>query len=421
MLRFAVSTTKDLSVSNLRIALYNYMLSKKTGEELILRIEDIDKENSIEGKDKELIDLINLFSIEYASIIYQSENLKYYQKLAMQLMSQKKAFACFCSDEKIEELKQKAKEKGKIYSYDGFCETLSDETVLNCNAAFTVRIKKPEESISFNDELKGEIKFKPFEVDYFRILTHDKMPTYNYACAIDDMLYDISTIIRDEKFVPDTPRQIYLRESLNYDKEIKYIHLPKIENDVLVKDLIADGFLPSAIANYLLSLGTKPSKEVFELEEALEWFGINTFPTQSVTFDLEELKLLNKKHLELIDEMRLSKILGFADTDIGKLAKLFLSEVSTINEIKTNIEKIFSSKTTYDKNQEKFDKLKACIKKAPYFDTLDSFEAYISQETNLSKDEYINPLIYILTGRENGPDISDIYPLIKNYLGEIVK
>ncbi|XOB60690.1 glutamate--tRNA ligase [Campylobacterota bacterium DY0563] len=421
MLRFAVSTTKDLSVSNLRIALYNYMLSKKTGEELILRIEDIDKENSIEGKDKELIDLINLFSIEYASIIYQSENLKYYQKLAMQLMSQKKAFACFCSDEKIEELKQKAKEKGKTYSYDGFCETLSDETVLNCNAPFTVRIKKPQENISFNDELKGEIKFKPFEVDYFRILTHDKMPTYNYACAIDDMLYDISTIIRDEKLVPDTPRQIYLRESLNYDKEIKYIHLPKVENDVLVKDLIADGFLPSAIANYLLSLGTKPSKELFELEEALEWFDINTFPMQSVTFDLEELKLLNKKHLELIDEMRLSKILGFADTDIGKLAKLFLSEVSTINEIKTNIEKIFSSKTTYDKNQEKFDKLKACIKKAPYFDTLDSFEAYISQETNLSKDEYINPLIYILIGRENGPDISNIYPLIKNYLGEIVK
>ncbi len=421
MLRFAVNTTKDLSVSSLRVALFNYMLSKKTDEELIIRIEDIDKKNNIEGKDKEIIDLINLFSIEYSSIIYQSENLKYYQKLAMQLMAQKKAFACFCSDEKLEELKQKAEKKGKKYSYDGFCETLSDETVLNCNAPFTVRIKKPKESISFNDGLRGELSFKPFEVDYFRILTHDKLPTYNYACAIDDMLYNISTVIRDEDFISDTPRQIYLRESLNYDKEIKYIHLAKLENDVLVKDLIDEGFLPSAIANYLLSLGNKTPKEVFELEEALEWFDIEKFPKKSVKFNIEELKNLNKKHLELIDELRLSKILGFADTDIGKLAKLFLTEVSTIKEIKMNIEKVFSSKTIYDENQETFDKLKNCIKKAPYFERLDSLQDYISKEINLSKDKYIKPLKYILTGKENGPDISDIYPLIKNYLGEIVK
>lgn len=234
------------------------------------------------------------------------------------------------------------------------------------------------------------------------------------------MLYNISTVIRDEDFISDTPRQIYLRESLNYDKEIKYIHLAKLENDVLVKDLIDEGFLPSAIANYLLSLGNKTPKEVFELEEALEWFDIEKFPKKSVKFNIEELKNLNKKHLELIDELRLSKILGFADTDIGKLAKL-LTEVSTIKEIKTNIEKVFSSKTIYDENQETFDKLKNCIKKAPYFERLDSLQDYISKEINLSKDKYIKPLKYILTGKENGPDISDIYPLIKNYLGEIVK
>lgn len=230
MLRFAPSPTGDMHIGNLRVAIFNYIVSKQLNEGLIIRIEDTDKERNIEGKDKEILEILNLFSIEYKSVFYQSENLKYHQKMALQLMTQKKAFACFCSDSKLEELKEESIKKGIAFRYDGFCETLSDETVLNTNAPFTVRLKKPDHNIKFTDLLKGDFEYAPFDVDSFIILRQDKTPTYNYACSVDDMLMDISMVIRGEDHVSNTPKQIHIRESLGYTKEIKYVHLPIILN-----------------------------------------------------------------------------------------------------------------------------------------------------------------------------------------------
>lgn len=433
MLRFAPSPTGDMDIGDLRVALFSYILSKQLDEELLIRIDDIDKEKNIEGKDKEILELLSLFSIEYKTIIYQSENLKYHQKMAMQLMSQKKAFACFCSDEKLQEIKNKAKEDDKPYSYDGFCETLSDETVINCNAPFTVRIKKPEETIEFTDLLKGKFSYEPFEVDSFFILNHDKTPTYNYACAVDDMLYDISTIIRKEKHVSNTPKQIHVRNTLNYTKSIDYMHLPTIldvstEKEIDEKDkknsvkrLIEEGFLPSSIANYLVLLGNDTPSEIFTIEEAIEWFDIKKISSTASKFDIEKLKIINKKHLEEMEEMRLSKILGFADNDIGKLAKLFLEEASTIKEIKIKIDAIFTSKIPIKGFEEEFNKLKGCISNAPYIDDFQEFKNYLSKNTGLEDKLLSKSLRYIITGADNGPDLSAIYPFIKNYIGEIVK
>ncbi len=433
MLRFSPSPTGELSVENLRVALFNYIVSKQLNEELLIRIDDTDKEKNIEGKDKEIIELLNLFSIEYKAVVYQSENLKYHQKMAMQLMGQKKAFSCFCSDEKLEEIALKAKKDGKVNSYDGFCETLSDETVINCNAPFTVRIKKPEKSIEFTDLLKGDFSFEPLEVDSFFILGHDKSATYNYACAVDDMLYDISAVIRDEKHISNTAKQIHVRNALNYTKNIDYIHLPIIINastekkmsekddENSVKWLIDEGFLPSTIANYLVLLGTKTPREIFTIEEAMEWFDIKKVSKSEIKFDIEKLKFINKKHLADMDEMRLSKILGFADSDIGKLGKLYLEDASTIKEIKSKIDAIFASKTSPKEYEKEFAKLKECLSTAPYFEELEELKKYVSEKIALEGKSLNEPLNYILTGSIKGPQLADIYPLIKNYIGEIIK
>lgn len=421
MLRFAISPTADMDLNNLRVAIFNYLVAKQQKEALLIRIDDTNKEKNIEGKEKEILELLSLFSIDYANAVYQSENLKYHQKLAMQLMGQKKAFACFCGDEKLEELKQKAKAKGKVYNYDGFCETLSDETVLNCNASFTVRIQKPKENISFKDTLKGDLEYKPFNVDSFVILNHDKSPTYDYACALDDMLYDISTVIRDEEYLQNSAKQIHIRKLINYDKELNYIHLPKLNNTQLsVKELIDEGFLPSAIANYLVLLGNETPEEIFTLEDAVKWFDI-TKVSKDVSFDLDELKQINKKHLKALDEMRLSKILGFADADIGKLGKLFLDEAYTINEIKVKTELVFALKSDYLDFEDEFKKLKHCLKEAPYFEDFEDLKKYIIEKTAIDEINLSKPLRYILTGNKSGPELSKIYPLIKNYLGEIIK
>lgn len=421
MLRFAISPTKDIDTNSLRVAIINYIISKQKNEKLLIRIDDTDKEKNIEGKEKDILEILSLFSIDHEKVVYQSENLKYHQKLVMQLMAKKKAFACFCSDDKLSELKEEAKKEGKPYNYDGFCEKLSDETVLNVNSPFTVRVTKPKENIKFTDLLRGELEFTPVDMDSFIILGHDKSPRYNYACAVDDMLYDISTVIRDADYICNTPQQIYIRNLLGYDKNIDYLHLPKLTNETAVKHLVDEGFLPSAIANYLVLLGNETPKEIFTLEEAIEWFDIKNISKDAVAFDIDKLKLINKKHLEIIDEMRLSKILGFADSDIGKLGKLFLEEVDTIKQMKEKINSIFAPKSTCIGFEEQFVELKLCLQEAPFFENFDELKKYLTDKTALKEENLLKPLKYILAGQDTKLNISDIYPLIKNYLGEIIK
>lgn len=425
MLRIALSQTKDIDLEDLRIALLNYIISKKTDEELVIRIDDANKDKNIEGKDKEILELLNLFSIEHSRVIYQSENIKYHQKLAMQLMTQKKAFSCFCSDTKLNELKESAKKEGKNYNYDDFCANLSDEIILEVNAAFTVRIKRPIDNIKLIDSFNGEFDYTPNDIDSFIILNHDKTPTTEYACAVDDMIYDITMVINKKEHILSAPRQIHIRNSLGYKKDINYIHLPSIlnekENSNSIKWLIEEGFLPVAIANYLVFLGNETPKEIFTLEEAIQWFDIKNISNKEVIFDFEKLKTINKKHLELIDDLRLSKLLGFADTDIGKLGKLFLSEASTLNGIKEKLNLIFSKKDLCKDFEDESKQIIKCLKEAPHIDDFNNFKNYITQNTGLKDDSLLIPLRYLLTKEENGVNLSDIYPYIKNYLGEIIK
>ncbi|MGA1931528.1 glutamate--tRNA ligase [Arcobacter sp. YIC-464] len=423
MFRFAPSPTRSMNLSDLRVAIFNYIVSKQKNEDLVVRIEDIDKDKVIEGKDKEILEILNLFSIDYSRAAHQSDSLKYHQKMAMQLMAQKKAFACFCGDVKLDELKEEAQKEGKPFKYDGFCQTLSDETVLNTNAPFTVRVVEPSASIRFTDLLQGDFKFKPLEMDSFVILNHDKTPTYDYACAVDDMIMDISTVIRNDEYLSSTANQIHIRKCLSYDKKIDYIHIPTIEkaDEISIKTLIEDGFLPSAIANYLVLLGNKTPKEIFTLEEAIEWFDITKISKETISFDLDKLKQINKKHLEILDDMRLSKILGYADVDLGKLGKIFLEDCSTIKELKSNVDNLFAQKVTYEGYEKEFVEIKLCIQDAPFFEKLDDLIVYVSKKTEFKGKSLEKPLSFILTAQDDYSKLKSIYPLIKNYIGEIAK
>lgn len=247
------------------------------------------------------------------------------------------------------------------------------------------------------------------------------------------MLMDISMVIRGEDHVSNTPKQIHIRESLGYTKEIKYVHLPIILNASTgkkmskrddassVKWLIDEGFLPSAIANYLVLMGNKTPTEIFTLEEAISWFKIENVSRSGAKFDIDKLRFINRKHIELLDDMRLSKILGFADNDIGKLAKLYLEEASTIKEIKSKLNNIFSQKSTLEGFEQESQAIKEALKNAPYFENYDDLKDYVVQKTELKGKNLFKPLRYILTGVENGPNLTDIYPFIKNYIGEITK
>jgi len=423
MLRFAPSPTGEMHIGNLRVAIFNYIVSKQRKEDLIVRIEDIDREKNIEGIDQEIVGILELFGIEYSQVIHQSQNFKFHSAMALQLLHEKRAFSCFCSPEWLQKKREEAKEANVEYKYDDACRNLPAELVIDNTAPFTVRIARPDKAIVIQDHIKGEMSFDRDSVDSFVILNQDKTPTYDFATAVDDMLSDISLVIRDEKYLENTPKQIHVRNQLGYEKKVEYAHFPSLlGEDVSVKQLLEEGYLPDAIANYLIVLAHKTPSEIFTIKEALEWFDLDSISDSPAHFEIEKLKEINREHLMRMDAKELSRYVGFADAEIGELARLYLNnEVVTTKALKSKIAPIFEERNIPSSFIEEVEKAAKAIKSAPYFDKYDDFKAYLLKESALQEKTLVKALHILLTNAEDGPDIAEVYKYLKNYIGEIVK
>lgn len=424
MFRFAPSPTGDMHIGDLRVALFNYICATQAKDKLLIRIEDTDKEQNIPGKDQEILEILSLFGITFSDVTYQSHNLKFHQQLATKLLMDKNAFSCFCTPETIAADRENSKANNIGYKYNGACENLQDDEVLNNESPFSIRVKRPSKDIEFSDKIQGKVHFSKNSIDSFVILGVDKSPTYNFAAALDDLLADISMVIRSEEHMANTPKQIMIRNYLGYDKEIEYVHLPVILNDSddasSVKWLLEEGFLPSAITNYLIMIGNNTPTEIFDMQEALEWFDLANISKSPAKFDMTKLRQINREHIKRLAPLELAKFIGYSSKDLGELAKIYTEEGSTINEIKPKIDAIFAKRKPLA-FQEEFATLSKIAKDAPYFKEYNDFEAYLSNESGLKEEQLFTPLRFLLTGAENGPNLSDIYPHIKNYLGEIIK
>ncbi len=431
MYRFAPSPTGDMHIGDLRVALFNFICAKKNKERFSIRIADTDNKKNIEGKDIELLDILSLFGISGDDVVYQSHNLKFHQQLATKLLMDKNAFSCFCTPEQLDKDRQNAKEAKIEYKYNNRCTTLTDAQVMENENPFVVRIKKSDHDIHFADIIKGDIHFQTDEMDSFIILRVDKYPTYDFACSLDDMLMDVNVVIQGEDHISNTPKQILIREYLNYNKEIKYAHIPIILNDEgkkmskddegsSVKWLLKEGFLPSAIINYLILIGNKTPTKIFNMDAAIEWFDLKNISKDPIKFDLKKLKEINCEHIKKANPLELAKYVGFSSEDVGELVKIYTEKNSTINEIKVKIDTIFAQKECSE-FQKEFEILKNIIKDAPFFAEFDDFKEHLSSKSGLKEEKFFKPLRVILTGEQSGPDLSDIYPHIKNYLSEIAK
>ena len=404
MLRFATSLTGDMHIESLKVALLNYIIAKQKGEKFLVMIENID------GDHQEILEMLNLFGITADEVAYQNHNLRFHQQLATKLLMDKKAFNCFCTDKTLEE------------KYDGTCKNLPDSEVIDNENPFCVRIKSPQKPIMIADKIEGKQEFTPEEIDDFIILKVDKTPTFNFACALDDMLSDISFVVSKKTNILDSAKQIHIRNSLGYDKDIEYAHIPELlfESDTTfsVKKLLEEGFLPEAITNYLLLTGYEAPNEFFTLEEAIEWFDISKVSKTPTKFDINKLKTLNAKHIKSLDSLKLASFVGFKSKDIGELAKLYTEESTLINDIKENIETVFSKKSCKDDDCQK---IKEVIKNAPHFEKFEDFKNYLKKETKLEDENLLKSLRFILTGVQGKINLSDIYPYIKNYIKEIAR
>ena len=427
MYRFAPSPTGDMHIGNLRVAIFNYIASLQDKSGFILRIEDTDKERNIEGKDKEIMEILKKFGIKWDTLYYQSQNLKFHQEFGAKLLIDKKAFLCFCDDETLEKKREEDLNNGVAYRYDGSCENLNDEEILNNPRPAALRLKAPKTTQKFTDKIKGEIVFEPENIDSFVLLRADKTPTYNFACAIDDMLEGVTMIIRGEDHVSNTPKQNLIREALGYTQEISYAHLPiilnmngrkmsKRDNSSSVSYLLDKGYMPEAIANYLILIGNKTPCEIFTIQEAASWFDISNISRSPAKFSEEKLAQINREHIKLASDDRLVE-LGFSSPD---LARFYTQESSLIPEIIAKIDAINSAKIIPPQWQKEADEIRKVILNIQIPHSFDELKIVISDETNLKGKSLFMPLRLLLTGAEHGPELKDLYPLIRSDIKEIV-
>ncbi|SFZ98704.1 Glutamyl-tRNA(Gln) synthetase [hydrothermal vent metagenome] len=413
MLRFAPSPTVDMDIASLRVAILNYIVAKQKNEPFLIRMDDIDKEKNIEGKDTEFMQILEKFALNHESVFHQSEHIHMHQTLAIRLLEEDKAFICTCTQEELNNEEENNNDNIDFPCHNNCKKRSKDESakLKKSGKPFVVRLKNQDED--------------------FVILDSAGMPTQNFASACDDMISGVNFIIRTDKHLLDTPKQKHIKSELGYDAEVTYIHLPAILNSkgeklsqsddgYFVKWLLKEGFIPDAIINYLILLGNKNvPKEVFTLPDAIDWFNLENIDKSPVKLDIDKLRFINREHLKNINNRDLSTVFGFADENIGKLAKLYLEEVSTTKELEAKIRPIFTGKNFEGSFAKEMRILEKIIQEAPMIYTFDEFKSYILKESKLEEDSCLKALRILLTGADKGPELSDIYPLIKSYILEV--
>ncbi len=378
-----ISLRETLCLHELRIALLSYVFAKQTNHALIVRLE---------SSDEGVLETLLHFGLSYQHLYYQKDNVKYHLQFASTLLDRKKAFICFCPEDKAS-------------PYDGTCEHLSSEEILNNPNPFVIRMKRQNESS-----------------DSFIIMDRRKYPTAIFATACDDMLQGVTHILQEAHHKDNASDEAWVRQALGYEQDIHYTYLAPLSHAHSdVKALLDEGFLPEAITNYLLALGNTTRKEIFTLEEAISWLDINALSTVSTEFDKNALCDINREHIQQLDNMELSKRIGYACENVGKLAKLYTQECSTTHEIKQKIDAIFAKKEPLAKNKEESLRVQTLILEAPYFEHFDDFKAYLLKVSGLDNASLLPLLRFWLTGASNAPTLDALYPFIKTYLKEIAR
>ena len=321
--RFAPSPTGYLHVGGLRTALYSYLFAKKNGGQFLLRIEDTDQERYIEGAIVGLIDTLNAMGITYdegplsdgtekgeKGPYTQSLRTDLYRKHAVELIEKGHAYRCFCSKERLEEMRENQMKNKQAPMYDRQCLKLTKEEIeanLNKGEKFVIRQKIPRISIKFKDLVRGQMEFNGATVDDQVLIKSDNFPTYHLANVVDDHFMEITHVIRGEEWLPSTPKHIALYEAFGWTPP-QFAHLPlllnadksklsKRQGDVAVEDYLKKGYLKEAIINFVAFLGWNPgggeTREIFTLKELCDIFSLDKVHKAGAVFNLEKLDWFN--------------------------------------------------------------------------------------------------------------------------------
>ena len=322
--RFAPSPTGFLHVGGARTALYSWLVAKAAGGQFVLRIEDTDRERSTQPAIDAILEGMEWLGLNWdQGPYYQTKRFDRYEHFINKLLEEDKAYKCYCSTERLEQMREEQMANGEKHRYDGHCRD-------NPNVSgdrYVVRFRNPQTgSVKFDDHIRGPIEFANSELDDLIIARSDGTPTYNFCVVIDDWEMKITHVVRGEDHINNTPRQINILKALGAPVP-EYAHVSMILGDdgkklskrhgaVSVMQYRDDGYLPAAVLNYLVRLGwSHGDQEIFSLEEMIEKFSLDDVNKAASAFNTEKLNWLNQHYMKSLPVSEVAPYLQWHFTD----------------------------------------------------------------------------------------------------------
>jgi glutamyl-tRNA synthetase len=325
--RFAPSPTGYLHIGGARTALFSWAYARKHKGTFVLRIEDTDLERSTEESVQAILDSMNWLGLDYdEGPFYQMQRMDRYKAVIQQLLDEDKAYYCYASKEELEKLREEQMAAGLKPRYDR--RWRDSKATPPAGVQPVVRFKTPLDGmVVIDDMVKGKVVVQNSELDDLIIARSDGTPTYNFCVVVDDWDMNITHVIRGDDHLNNTPRQINILKALGAPLP-QYAHVPMIlghdgerlskrHGAVSVMQYQEDGYLPEALLNYLARLGwAKGDEEVFDLDQFVEWFDLDSISKSPAKFNPEKLLWLNQQYIKKTDSKRLSElVLPFLETD----------------------------------------------------------------------------------------------------------
>ncbi len=319
--RFAPSPTGHLHVGGVRTALYSWLYAKRHDGQFILRIEDTDRERSTQASVQAILDGMAWLGLEAdEGPYYQTQHFDRYQEVLDQFLAAGHAYRCYCSKERLEQLREQQIENKEKPRYDQHCRHLK---LAHRDEPYVVRFNNPVEGeVLIKDMVLGDVVFQNAELDDLIIARSDGTPTYNFTVVVDDMDMKVTHVIRGNDHINNTPRQINMLKALGVTPP-EYAHIPMIlgsdgkrlskrHGAVSVLQFKEEGYLPQALLNYLVRLGwSHGDQEIFSLEEMCQLFDIHNVNKSAAAFDTEKLLWLNQHYLKTLPEAEVARHLAW--------------------------------------------------------------------------------------------------------------
>lgn len=463
--RFAPSPTGYLHVGGARTALFNFLFARHHEGTMVLRIEDTDRKRFQKGAMDEIFQSLRWMGLEwdegpesngqYGPYI-QSERKEIYQLHTNQLLENGVAYRCFCTPQRLAELREKQQNTGmKTGSgYDRHCRELPSkkiEELIDSGIPYVIRLKIPElRSISFEDMIRGEISYQSDILDDFVLLKSDGFPTYHLANVVDDHHMKISHVMRGDEWIASTPRHILIYEAFKW-KPPRFAHMPVIlapdggklskrKGAASVLDYKSEGILPDALVNFLALLGWSPGedREIMTREELVSLFDLNKVSPKASVFDEKKLEWLNGhylretsidalydtvvdrwlemgllKHRSDIDKSYCQTVIGLMKTRARRIQEIALNSVYFFRDPDQYDSKL-ANKYFKASNLGLLKKLVAELEKTSIFDhdTLEALFRALAESEGISAGKLIHPTRLGVSGIGNGPGLFELLEIL---------